>query len=121
MMSGMNIRFVETTVVGMVSGIRSIVWHQIRGGLTLEKETYDQRIKKLEKALKEARDERAKALARQDVLAKDLEDLNRRIADLGCQPEELEARIREARREIETLMQEIEQLIPAEYLERAGW
>ena len=55
----------------------------------MEKESYDQRIKKLERALKDARDDRAQAQARFDVLQKDLENINHRIAEMGFKPEEL--------------------------------
>jgi len=87
----------------------------------LEKESYDQRIKKLEKALQEARDDRAQALARYDVLQKDLAAINERIEEMGCQPEELETRIRQVRDEIDALIKKIEELIPEEYLKKAGW
>ena len=91
------------------------------GNAGLEKESYDQKIKKLEKALKEARDDRAQALARHDVLQKDLAAINERIAEMGSKPEELESRIREVRNEIDALISSIEELIPAEYLKKAGW
>ncbi|MGE5543911.1 MAG: hypothetical protein ACM3UW_02970 [Bacillota bacterium] len=87
----------------------------------MEKESYDSRIKKLEKALKEASNDRNRALARYDVLQKDLEQIHKRIEDLGCQPEELEARIREIRMEMDSLIKRIEELIPGQYLKKAGW
>jgi len=87
----------------------------------VEKESYDSRIKKLETALKEASKDRNKALARYDVLQKDLEQIHKRIEDLGCQPEELDARIREIRNEMDMIIKEIEKLIPGQYLKSAGW
>jgi|GEM_PF-1721124 len=87
----------------------------------MEKESYDSRIKKLEKALKEASNDRNRALARYDVLQKDLEQIHKRIEDLGCQPEELDARIREIRMEMDSLIKRIEELIPGQYLKKAGW
>lgn len=87
----------------------------------MEKESYDIRIKKLEKALKEASNDRNRALARYDVLQKDLEQIHKRIEDLGCQPEELDARIREIRMEMDSLIKRIEELIPGQYLKKAGW
>ncbi len=87
----------------------------------MEKESYDSRIKKLERALKEASNERARALARYDVLRKDLDQINRRIQELGCQPEELDSRIQEIRVEIDSLIKRIEELIPGHYLKKVGW
>lgn len=87
----------------------------------MEKESYDARIKKLEKALKEASNDRNRALARHDVLQKDLELIHQRIEDMGCQPEELDARIREIRMEMDSLIRRIEELIPGQYLKKAGW
>jgi len=87
----------------------------------VEKESYDSRIKKLENALKQASRDRAQALARYDVLQKDLEQIHKRIADLGCQPEELDARIKEIRNEMDSLIKEVEKLIPEQYLKSAGW
>ncbi|NLW43973.1 MAG: hypothetical protein GXY92_02170 [Syntrophomonadaceae bacterium] len=87
----------------------------------MEKESYDSRIKKLEKALKEASNDRSKALARYDMLQKDLEQIHKRIEELGCQPEELDARIKEIRNEMDLIIKEIEQLIPGQYLKSAGW
>jgi len=87
----------------------------------VEKESYDSRIKKLEKALKEASNDRSKALARYDMLQKDLEQIHKRIEELGCQPEELDARIKEIRNEMDLIIKEIEQLIPGQYLKSAGW
>lgn len=87
----------------------------------MEKESYDTRIKKLEKALKEASNDRARALARYDVLQKDLDQVHQRIQDLGCQPEELDSRIQEIRIEMDSLIKRIEELIPGQYLKKAGW
>ncbi|MGE5417261.1 MAG: hypothetical protein ACM3UZ_11055 [Acidobacteriota bacterium] len=87
----------------------------------MEKESYDQRIKKLEQALKNARDERSKAAARRDVLEKDLESINKKIAEFGYKPEELETRIKEIRLEIESLLKQVSGLLPKEYLDDVGW
>ncbi|MGI6549228.1 MAG: hypothetical protein ACOX4Q_04175 [Syntrophomonadales bacterium] len=87
----------------------------------MEKESYDARIKKLEKALKDASNDRNRALARYEVLKKDLEQVHQRIEDLGCQPEELDARIREIRMEMDSLIKRIEELIPMQYLKKVGW
>jgi len=87
----------------------------------MEKESYDSRIKKLEKALKDARNDRAQALARQEVLQKDLDQINRRILELGCSPEELDARLGQIRNEIDLLIKRVEELIPDQYLKKAGW
>ncbi len=87
----------------------------------MEKESYDARIKKLEKALKDASNDRNRALARYEVLKKDLEQVHQRIEALGCQPEELDARIREIRFEMDSLIKRIEELIPMQYLKKVGW
>lgn len=87
----------------------------------MEKESYDARIKKLEKALKEASNDRTRAITRHEVLQKDLESIHRRIEELGCRPEELDARIREIRMEMDSLIRRIEELIPGQYLKKAGW
>ena len=47
------------------------------------------------------------------MLQKDLEQIHKRIEDLGCQPEELDARIREIRNEMDMIIKEIEKLIRA--------
>lgn len=87
----------------------------------MEKETYDQRIKKLEMALKNARDERSKAAARRDVLEKDLETISKKIAEMGYKPEELDVKIKEIRMEIDSLLKQVSELLPQEYLDNVGW
>ncbi len=87
----------------------------------MEKESYDSKIRKLEKALNDARHDRAQAQARYEVLLKDLDELNHRIAEMGIKPEELDKRIIEIRDEIEGLIAKIETLIPRQYLTKVGW
>ncbi|MGE5397943.1 MAG: hypothetical protein ACM3MK_10470 [Chitinophagales bacterium] len=87
----------------------------------MEKDSYDARIKKLEKALQAARNDRSQALARKEVLERDLLEINHRIAELGCKPEELDARIKEIRTEIDSLIKRVQDLLPSEYLEKVGW
>lgn len=87
----------------------------------MEKETYGDRIRKLEQALRKARDARTQAEAHRDYLQKELQNVEQRIAELGLSPEELENKIQEIRHEIDKLMQQVAERIPVEYLKEAGW
>ncbi|HZK42723.1 MAG TPA: hypothetical protein VFC73_00340 [Syntrophomonadaceae bacterium] len=81
--------------------------------------TYEEKIKILDEALKNARDERNKALASKEYLEKELKELNQRAEELGVNPEELDAKILEIKNQMDEMLEEIKQLIPAEYLKGA--
>lgn len=78
--------------------------------------TYEEKIKKLDEALKKARDEKNKALASKEFLENELINLNKKAEELGVNPEELEEKIIEIREEIDNLMAELKELIPEEFL-----
>ncbi|MGE5379585.1 MAG: hypothetical protein ACM3NT_00805 [Methylocystaceae bacterium] len=77
--------------------------------------TYEDKIKRLEQALRKAREARANAQATKDILEKDLADIEARCLELGVKPEELEQRIKEIRNEMNELLQQAESLIPPEF------
>lgn len=77
--------------------------------------TYEDKIKRLELALRKAREARANAQAAKDILEKDLAEIEARCLELGVKPEELEQRIKEIRNEMNELLQQAEGLIPPEF------
>ncbi|MGE5450144.1 MAG: hypothetical protein ACM3PA_02055 [Methanomassiliicoccales archaeon] len=77
--------------------------------------TYEDKIKRLEQALRKAREARANAQASKDLLEKDLADIEERCLELGVKPDELEQRIKEIREEMNELLQQAEALIPPEF------
>jgi len=77
--------------------------------------TYEDKIKRLELALRKAREARANAQAAKDILEKDLAEIEARCLELGVKPEDLEQRIKEIRNEMNELLQQAEELIPAEF------
>lgn len=83
--------------------------------MSIKPSTYEEKIKRLEQALKKAREARANAQASKDILEKDLADINERCLELGVKPEELEQRIKEIREEMNNLLQQAEALIPEEF------
>lgn len=77
--------------------------------------TYEEKIKRLDRALKKARDARTTALTSKQMLERDLMDLEKRCQELGVKPDELEDRIREIKEEMDRLLKEAEALIPPEF------
>lgn len=79
--------------------------------------SYEEQIKHLDTAIKNARDDRSKALANKEYLEKELNELRVRAEELGVNPDELGEKIKELKNEMDKLMEEAKALIPPEYLE----
>lgn len=77
--------------------------------------SYEDKIKRLEQALRKAREARANAQAAKDILEKDLAEIEARCLELGVKPEDLETRISEIRAEMNELLIQAEALIPPEF------
>lgn len=82
--------------------------------------TYEAKIKRLDAAIKSARDDRAKALANKEMLEKELSNLRAEAEALGVNPEELSQKIIELREQMDKLIDEAKSLLPAEYLDKVG-
>lgn len=83
--------------------------------------TYETKIKKLDTAIKSARDDRAKALANKEMLEKELANLRAEAEALGVNPDELGQKIIELREQMDKLIEEAKSLLPAEYLDKVGF
>lgn len=77
--------------------------------------SYEDKIKRLEQALKKAREARANAQAAKDILEKDLAEIEARCLEMGVKPEELEQRINDIKTEMNELLVQAEALIPPEF------
>ncbi|QGT99268.1 hypothetical protein SYNTR_0675 [Candidatus Syntrophocurvum alkaliphilum] len=82
--------------------------------------TYEEKIKKLDKAIKAARDDRSRAVASKEHLEKELIELRKKSEELGVNPDELTEKIKELKTEMDSLIEEAKNLLPDEYLEKVG-
>lgn len=82
--------------------------------------SYETKIKRLDEAIKAARDDRARALAAKEMLEKELANLRAEAEALGVNPEELGKKIIELREQMDKLIEEAKSLLPAEYLDKVG-
>jgi predicted nucleic acid-binding Zn-ribbon protein len=83
--------------------------------------TYETKIKRLDTAIKAARDDRAKALANKEMLEKEISNLRQEAEALGVNPDELGQKIIELREQMDKLIEEAKSLLPAEYLDKVGF
>ncbi|MGI5921800.1 MAG: hypothetical protein ACOX6I_08710 [Syntrophomonadaceae bacterium] len=82
--------------------------------------SYENKIKRLDSAIKAARDDRAKALASKELLEKELAALRAEAEALGIDPDELGQKINQLREEMDKLIEEAKSLLPPEYLDKVG-
>jgi uncharacterized small protein (DUF1192 family) len=85
---------------------------------TKEQPQYERQIERLKEALRKSRDLRSRALSQKELLEQQREKLYQKAAEYGVKPEELGARIATLKEEIDRLLQEAQQLIPWELLEK---
>jgi chromosome segregation ATPase len=83
--------------------------------------TYETKIKRLDTAIKAARDDRAKALANKEILEKEISNLRQEAEALGVNPDELGQKIIELREQMDKLIEEAKSLLPVEYLDKVGF
>lgn len=83
--------------------------------------SYEEKIKKLDEALKKARDERSRALARKEHLENELAKLRQEAEKLGVNPDELGEKILEIKQEIDQMLEKAKNLLPPEYKEEVGF
>ncbi|SHG99952.1 hypothetical protein SAMN02745221_01444 [Thermosyntropha lipolytica DSM 11003] len=83
--------------------------------------TYEEKIKRLDEALKKARDERTSALTTKKHLEKELAELRKKAEEMGVDPDKLGEKIQELKEEIEKMLEEAKNLLPPEYREKVGF